>query len=378
VSLLEVTPHGVRKTAISVKNWLMGQALNLLLWWKSRPGLVRSVLERQDYPQAPPLQPGRVRVAAIQQAMYLAPSAAAFAERTYVLARQAVEGGAQLLVFPEYSGAVLLGLLPGLDRVAAGTSLEKAVQELGGEQLNLGDVFRAVAPAARRLYEATFATLAARFGVAIATGSLIVPEQGRLFSTQYLYDATGRLIGTQRKLHLFTSELGWVTPGDELRVFDLPFAKVAIPICMDYTYWETARLAYLQGAEILVNPSFNDDANANFWRQARGVYTRVQESPAYGIHAYMVGDFRGFHLRGPSLICAPLALTPQGDGLLARAQSDVTEEVLLADLDLAALRRYQAEHLLAFNLPLYEKYLPRAYADYKRTEVEGRRVVAGE
>ena len=105
------------------------------------------------------------------------------------------------------------------------------------------------------------------------------------------------------------------------------------------------------------------------------MYTRVQESPAYGIHAYMVGDFLGFHLRGPSLICAPLALTPQGDGLLARAQSDIAEEVLLADLDLAALRRYKAEHPLAFNLPLYEKYLPQAYAAYRRTEIDGRRIV---
>jgi predicted amidohydrolase len=364
---------------MSLRDWLMNQGLNLLLQWKSRPGLVRGVLDRKDYPKASPLQPGRVRVAAIQQAMYLAPSAAAFTEKTYALARQAVEWGAQLLVFPEYSGAVLLGLLPGLGKVEAGTSLEKAVQELGGEQLNLGDVFRAVAPAAHRIYATTFATLAARFGVAIATGSLIVPdEQGRLFSTQYLYDTTGRLIGKQRKLHLFTSELGWLTPGDELRVFDLPFAKVAIPICMDYTYWETARLAYLQGAEILVNPSFNDDADSNFWRQARGVYTRVQESPAYGIHTYMVGDFLGFHLRGPSLICAPLDLTPQGDGLLAKAQSDTAEEVLLADLDLAALHRYKAEHPLAFNLPLYEKYLPQAYAAYRRTEVGGRRVVAEE
>jgi predicted amidohydrolase len=90
----------------------------------------------------------------------------------------------------------------------------------------------------------------------------------------------------------------------------------------------------------------------------------------------MVGDFLGFHLRGPSLICAPLALTPQGDGLLARAQSDIAEEVLLADLDLAALRRYKVEHPLSFNLPLYERYLPQAYAAYRRTEIEGRRVVA--
>ena len=40
-------------------------------------------------------------------------------------------------------------------------------------------------------------------------------------------------IGTQRKLHLFSSEEGWLAPGDELHVFDLPFGCVAMPICMD-------------------------------------------------------------------------------------------------------------------------------------------------
>jgi predicted amidohydrolase len=270
------------------------------------------------------------------------------------------------VIFPEYSGAVLLGLLPGLDKLQEGTSLDDAMKELGGESLQLGDVFDVVAPAARRIYETTFSILAKNFGVHIATGSIILPgRRGKRYGTNYLFGPDGRLIGTQRKLHMFTSELGWVTPGNELRVFDLPFARVAIPICMDYTYWETTRIAYLLGAEIFVDPSFDDDISSTMWTRYRGVYSRVQESPAYGIHCYMVGDFLGYHLRGLSGVYAPLELTPSGDGILAEAKSSIDEEVLAADLDLAALRNYKAKHPLDFNVALYEKYLPSAYEAYR-------------
>jgi hypothetical protein len=68
-------------------------------------------------------------------------------------------------------------------------------------------------------------------------------------------------------------------------------------------------------------------------------------------------------------------MTPNGDGILAQAETADREEILLADLDLAALRRFRQEQKLDFNLALYEKYLPWVYKAYRRMEVEGRRVV---
>jgi predicted amidohydrolase len=355
------------------RDWLTEKGLAALLWWKSRPGLVSGALAQQPFQRAESPSRDRVKAGLAQMRMELAASAADYALHAYRLTRDAVERGAQFVVFPEYTGAPLLGLLPGVQALASGRSMQAAINELtGGAQVSVGDVFRAVAPAARKIYLDTFSTLAREFNIHLMAGSIVLLENdGKLYSHAHLFAPDGRLIGVQRKLHLFTSEEGWLTPGDELRVFDLPFGRVAMPICMDYTFWETTRLAYLRGAEILIDPAA-DDTGDNEWLAARGVRTRVHESPCYGLHVFIVTDLFGLHWRGRSSVYAPGA----NGRALARAESDDQEQVVVCELDLAALRAFRAEHAPEFNLPLYEKYLPRVYADYRASEQAGRRVLS--
>jgi predicted amidohydrolase len=144
---------------------------------------------------------------------------------------------------------------------------------------------------------------------------------------------------------------------------------------MDYTFWETARLAYLAGAEILIDPAA-DHTGDNEWLVSRGVRMRVHESPCYGLHVFIVTDFFGLHWRGRSSVYAPVGLLQPGQHALAQAQSDNQEEVVVCELDMAALRAFRAEHAPDFNVALYEKYLPRAYAGYRASEQDGRRLVS--
>jgi predicted amidohydrolase len=350
--------------------------LQALLWWKARPGLATGALNAHTFPRATPPTRERVTVGLAQMRMELVNDAAEYARHAYRLTRAAVERGAQLVVFPEYTGAPLLGLLPGVREMAAGRSMQDALHELtGGAQVSVGDVFRAVAPAARKIYLDTFSTLARRFGIHVMAGSIILPgEDGKLYSWAHLFAPDGHLSGAQRKLNLFTSEEGWLATGDELRVFDLPFGRVAMPICMDYTYWETARLAYLMGAEILIDPAA-DDTGEHEWMAARGIRTRVQESPCYGLHVFMVTDVFGLHWRGHSSVYAPAGLLPPGQSALAQAASAEQEEVVVCELDMAALRAFRGTHQPEFNLALYQKYFPRLYADLRLMDKTGRRIV---
>ncbi len=359
------------------RDWLTERGLAAMLWWKSRPGLVSSALSRQTFQRAAPPSPDRVTVGLAQMRMALVADADEYALHAYELTRVAVERGAQLVAFPEYTGAPLLGLLPGVRELASGRTMQDAINDLtGGAGVSVGDVFRAVAPAARKIHVDTFSTLARKFGIHLMAGSIILPgEDGKLYSYAHLFALDGRLVGTQRKLHLFTDEEGWLTPGDELRVFDLPFGRVAMPICMDHTFWESARLAYLGGAEILMDPSA-DGSGDREWLAARGVRMRVQESPCYGLHVYIVTDLFGLHWRGRSSVYAPVGLLPPGQRALAQATSDDQEEVVVCELDMAALREFRAEHALVFNVELYEKYLPRVYADYRSSERNGRRIIS--
>ena len=359
-----------------LKDWLMSKALNTMLWRKSRPSLVRRALAGRDFPRAPQPTGDTTRVGVVQLELHFITSAAGYAEKMYELTRQAVEGGAQLVIFPEDTGAHLLGLLPGIEELTEGTSMDKAIAQVTGQDIQVAEIFNTVAPGARRIYEATFSTLAQRFEVHIVAGSILLPdERGDLYNVGYFYGPDGRLIGTQKKTHLFIIEQDWgLACHDEIQVFDTPLGVIAFPICMDHTFFEPIRVAWLQGAEVIIDPSANP-APHDYWEQMRGVWGRVQESPAYGILCCTVGDFVGLTFQGRSGVYVPLEMTPSGDGIIAQAETADREEILLADLDLATLRRFRQEQGPDFNLALYEKYLPRVYEAYRRMEVEGRRVV---
>jgi len=360
----------------SLRDRLTELGLAAMLWWKSRPRWVSGALEQQPFQRAEPPSRDRVKVGLVQMRMELVTSAADYALHAYQLTREAVERGAQFVVFPEYAGAPLLGLVPGVKELASGHSMQDAINQLmGGADVTLGDVFHAVAPAARQIYVDTFSTLARKFSLHLMAGSLVLPgEDGKLYNRAHLFAPDGRQIGEQPKLHLTSEEERWLAPGNELHVFDLPFGCVAMPVCMDYTFWETSRLAYLAGAEILIDAAA-DATGENEWFAARGVRMRVNESPCYGLHVFLIADVVDFRGRGRSSVYAPVGLLSHGQSALACAASDDREEVVVCELDLAALRTYRAEHAPDFNVALYASYLPRAYADYRASEQAGRRIV---
>ncbi|OPZ84086.1 MAG: Formamidase [bacterium ADurb.Bin429] len=349
-------------------NGALKLAMRTVLHWRTCPSLVTDALRGEDFHPAPSLEPGRVTVGLAQMRMDLVESAGDYARRACRLVRDAVEQGAQLIAFPEYTGLPLLGLLPGVKRLDRGEALEEALHELGGTSLGVADVFRLTAHAVARAYLETFSTLASGFRVYLAAGTLVtLGADGKLYNTAHLFGPDGALRGTQAKLHPFTDEAEWLATGEALRVFDLPFGKVAMPICMDYTYWETARLAWLKGAEILIDPSAGADGDRE-WRAARGVRMRVQESPCYGLHVYGVADLFSLRWRGPSRVVAPEPLLPDGARTLAVADAADRETVLVHTLDLKALREYRTEHPPTFNVGLYRRYLPELYDVFRRKQ----------
>ncbi len=361
-----------------IKDRLTARFANALLDYRSRPAGIRRTLERRSYPRPAPPDRDRLKLAVVQMHLDLVDDGAAFAERYYGLVKQAVERGAQFIVFPEYAWLPILGLLPSVRAIAQkGISLEGAIEELApGSGLTLKTVFQMIAPTARRIFETTSRELAARFGVYLMPGSTItIDASRRLYNTAYLYGPGGALIGTQHKLHPTHLEEEWLTCDNELHIFSLPFATVAMPVCMDHTFWETARAATLRGAELLLDFSAEPTAN-EFHMSLRGVIARVQESYAYGCQAYCVTDLFGLNFRGPSMIVAPLEMCGGRSAILARANSDNREEIVVAELDLARLREFRAAHAPEFNHALYEKYLPRLYEEHReRIARHGKRVV---
>ena len=352
---------------MSIQDRLLSAAINALLAYQARPAAIRRALKKRKYTRASPPTRERVTIAVVQMHLALVDDGVQFADKYYTLVHNAVERGAQLIVFPEYAWLPILGLLPPVrDMARQGVSLNKAVNALGGGGgLTIKSVFRTIVPAVKRIFETTASALAAQFHVYLMPGTALTMDRaGHLFNTAYLFAPDGSLIGTQNKLHATTLEKDWLTTGCELGVFDLGFTQLAMPVCMDFTYWETTRIATLRGAEILLDMSADATANDDFLAM-RGDETRIQESLAYSTRAYCITKLFGLDFCGPSHIAAPLGLYDTDTTYLARTQTHDREEIIVADLDLARLREFRAAHPRDFNMALYKKYLPRVYNEYR-------------
>lgn len=365
---------------MALKDYLLSIAIDALLTYKSRPDAIRRALSRGQYARAMAPSPDSVVIGVVQMQLDLLDDGVAFALKCRDLVQQAVERGAQLIVLPEYVWLPILGLLPPVRELAAkGVTLQAVVEELApGGGLTIESVFRTIAPAVRRIFETTGSELAKRFGVYLMPGTAIIADKaGRLYNTAYLFGPDGALIGTQRKMHkaMMEKNWDWLSVGGEVGVFDLPFGKLAMPVCMDHTYWETTRVAGLRGADILLDFSAEENGN-EFYMAMRGVAARIQESYAYGAQAYCVTKLFGLNFCGPSHIVAPLGVWDNETIFMAQTKTHDQEEVITARLDLAYLRKWRAAQPRDFNEPLYRKYLPRAYEMYRTRVIrDGRRKV---
>lgn len=361
---------------MSLRGRLLEQGVKTILAYRSRLGVIESAVRAASRggPRATVPTPDRVTVASVQLRFELLEGGAAYGKKIYGLAQEAVARGAQVVAFPEYAWTPLMGMLPGIRDLAARAQggLEGAAKEFGGG--SLADILRTVAPAVESAFVATGRAVARALRIYLMSGSTISLENGKLYNTAYLFGPEGELVGRQRKMHAFLTERAWLTVGDSLQVFALPFARVALPVCMDFTYWETTQSAVNRGADLLCNPSADSQGDQEY-AAMRGVRARVQESPAYGVLANMVTDLFGLHWRGPSWIVAPLGLDPRGS-VLARTATGDTEEVVVTELDLERLREFRAAHPLEPNPELYARYLPAAYAAYRERAVrDGRRKI---
>jgi N-carbamoylputrescine amidase len=178
----------------------------------------------------------------------------------------------------------------------------------------------------------------------VVIGSLFERRMAGVYhNTAVVIDADGALLGSYRKMHIPDDprfyEKYYFTPGDlGVRCFETRYGRIAPLICWDQWYPEAARMAALDGAQILLYPTaigfhHSDENEApaqhNAWETvqrshaiANGVY--VAAVNRVGFEEGLPGD--GLQFWGGSFVC-----DPQGR-MLAKAGGE--EETLIADCDL--------------------------------------------
>jgi predicted amidohydrolase len=306
-------------------------------------------------------------VAALQLKLELCQKPFLFADLVHRRVKEANQAGARLVVFPEYLNLLLFGMLPGINGLEQEVSAESAMirddaVQVETEQISLPDLFRYMTPAVQPLMVTLFSALAVAYRLYIMAGSYTLAVNGAVANRAFLFGPDGNLVGTQDKVHLLPVEEEWkLKRGQEIKVFDTALGCLAMPVCMDATYFETFRILENHGAEIVMLPIANLEAY-NYWLALRGIWPRVQESPLFGIKSALVGSIAGLTFTGRAGIFAPLELTANGDGVLAEVEHFDREAMAVADLDLEALQELRHNHPWRDrNLALYRRYFPQLY-----------------
>lgn len=138
----------------------------------------------------------------------------------------------------------------------------------------------------------------------------------------------GELLAVHRKLHLPVEENHYFVPGDEVAVAQSRLGAIALLVCYDMVFPESARLAVLAGAEVLcVVSNWLDIANLVALGRALPV-ARAIESQCHVVFVNGVGELEARGRRW-SLFGRSLIVSATGTVL---AEADATESVITAAL----------------------------------------------
>jgi predicted amidohydrolase len=142
-----------------------------------------------------------------------------------------------------------------------------------------------------------FAEVAKEFETHVVVGlPEIDPATGLYYNTAVLIGPEG-LIGKHRKTHSYISEPKWSAPGDlGHQVFETSIGRIALLICMDIHFVETARLVALTGADIICHISnwLAERTPAPYW------ISRAFENDCYLIESNRWGLERTVQFSGGS------------------------------------------------------------------------------
>lgn len=195
---------------------------------------------------------------------------------------EAAAQGVKLLVLPE---AALTGYV-----FESLTEARAVALEVPGPEID------ALVAAAGRLDLYTVVGLIEREGDLLRNTAVLVGPDGP--------DGGGALLGRYCKTHLpFLGVDRFVTPGDEVPVFDTPIGRIGIAICYDLRFPELTRSLALQGADFVAHPTnwpLAATTNADFITRTRALENRV-----YLLTSNRCGTERGTEFCGWSQICDP-------------------------------------------------------------------------
>ncbi len=172
-------------------------------------------------------------------------------------------------------------------------------------------------------------TLARRYEVNIAAGSVADNRGGKVFNTAYIFDRSGKMTASYDKTHLFSpmGEHEYFTPGTKLCRFSLDGVSCGIIICYDIRFPELTRKLALKGLDVLFVVSQWPDVRADHLRTL--LRARAIENQMFVCCCNSCGAMSGTQYAGDSVM-----IDPWGKVL---TEAGPMETIITHDLDLQIL-----------------------------------------
>jgi deaminated glutathione amidase len=198
---------------------------------------------------------------------------------------------------------------------------------------------------------------ARELGIHLVAGSIAerLPDSELMANTSALIDASGEIVATYRKIHMFDVDVGGVSyreseheqPGDEIVVAAAGEIELGLTVCYDLRFPELYRILAVRGARAITVPSaFTLATGRDHWDVL--LRARAIENQAFVIAPNQVGEAPPhFSSYGRSAIVDPWGV------VLARAPD--TECFVAAQLD------FEGQGRVRRSLPSLANRRPEAY-----------------
>lgn len=306
----------------------------------------------------------RLTVACVQQRMRLPVTLDEYRDGLRRFLRAAENKRAQLVIFPELAGVMLVPPLLGdfrsslllradVGRRRSASPWQKLVGAVAGSaagvlkanyQTGMAGLLDVAAGTLWDRYVEIFGGLSKEFGVTIVAPSAYLPDpfDGVIRNLVVVFGPDGAQVGTQAKVILSAADERFCQPGSNWEVIHTEAGALGIMIGSDVLFPEVGRLLAFQGAEALITLAAAT-SQAEYNKLRAGALARMQDNQLLAACAFLVGQdaFAGVHTAtylGKSAILAPQELTPRFNGVLVEMGNFSSEGVLTAEWDFTALR----------------------------------------
>lgn len=217
-------------------------------------------------------------------------------------------------------------------------------------------------PKMENMYTSIFSWASKKYNAYIVGGSITladtiirnnkkIPAGQNVYNVSYLFGPDGSIIGKQKKVYLIDIEgkSGFdLSNGklEELKVFDTPFGKVGIAICLDAFKEDVCNKLFEDGAEILVQPSANSGQwskqQQKDWLNGSHLAAYVRKNFKYAVNPMMNGKILDLAFEGQSSIISAndtgikanySSLEPT-EGFINVAKHHDTQEILISTVEI--------------------------------------------